>query len=92
MQLNERGIPKRLWLHFHSDAKGKLARIKSRTMREVAGPVVPVHSVPVELRTTTLTLDRKTGVYCRRKQLPVMQARAITLQKSQGGIYSQVVY
>ncbi|XP_037501939.1 ATP-dependent DNA helicase PIF1-like [Rhipicephalus sanguineus] len=58
-QLDELGLPKRLWLHFPSKAPGNIARVKSKTIREVAGPVVPVDSVPIELRTATITLDKK---------------------------------
>ncbi|XP_037523559.1 uncharacterized protein LOC119400570 [Rhipicephalus sanguineus] len=92
VQLDELGLPKRIWLHFPSKATGNIARVKSKTIREVTGPVVPFDSVPIELRTATITLDKKTGVSCRRKQFPVMQASAVTIHKSQGGTYSQVVY
>ncbi|KAH7945811.1 hypothetical protein HPB49_015888 [Dermacentor silvarum] len=48
--------------------------------------------VPIELRMFTLTLDRKTGLSCPRRQLPVVQASAVTVHKSQGATYSSVVY
>lgn len=75
-----------------SVANGYTARVKSKTIHEVAVPVVPVHSVTIELHTATVTLDRKMDVSCHRKQFPIMQESAVTIHKSQGGTYSQVVY
>ncbi|XP_037558151.1 uncharacterized protein LOC119435325 [Dermacentor silvarum] len=92
VQFDEMGHAKRVWLHFHCRATGNIARLKANPIRQVAGSVVPVDSVPIELRTATVTLDRRTGVSCRRKQFPVMQASAVTIHKSQGGTYSEVVY
>ncbi|KAH7957013.1 hypothetical protein HPB52_014328 [Rhipicephalus sanguineus] len=48
--------------------------------------------IAIEPRATTLTLDRKTGAACKRRQFPFVQASAITVHKSQGGTYSSVVY
>lgn len=92
VQFDEMGLPKCLWLHFHCRASGNIARLKCNPIRQVAVPVVPLDSIPIELRTATLTLDRKTGVSCRCKQFPVMQASAVTIHKSQGRTYSEVVY
>ncbi|KAH6928892.1 hypothetical protein HPB50_020700 [Hyalomma asiaticum] len=36
--------------------------------------------------------DRKAGVTCERSQFPLVQASAITVHKSQGATYSEVVY
>ncbi|KAH7965284.1 hypothetical protein HPB49_005909 [Dermacentor silvarum] len=57
-----------------------------------SGHVIDASWVPIERRVTTLTLDRKTGVACRRRQFPLVQASAITVHKSQGGTYSSIVY
>ncbi|KAH6931045.1 hypothetical protein HPB50_021984 [Hyalomma asiaticum] len=47
---------------------------------------------PDRTRSTTVTLDRKTGVACKRVQFPLVEASAITVHKSQGCTYSSVVY
>ncbi|KAH7959419.1 hypothetical protein HPB49_010996 [Dermacentor silvarum] len=61
VQFDEMGLPKCLWLYFHCRASGNIARLKCNPIRQVAVPVVPLDSIPIELRTATLTLDRKTA-------------------------------
>ncbi|KAH7959567.1 hypothetical protein HPB49_011917 [Dermacentor silvarum] len=46
--------------------------------------------VPFELR--TVTLDRKTGLSCRRKQFPVVLASAVTVQLLRGGVRERRYY
>ncbi|KAH7932901.1 hypothetical protein HPB49_004673 [Dermacentor silvarum] len=78
---------------FSNGPLKQLARLlTSSPIRDVAGPVVPVDCVPIDLHTTTVTLDRKTGVSCLRKQFSIMQASAVTIRKLQDGTYSEVVY
>lgn len=102
LKLCERGVvvceedafPKRLWLQFGVPTTGKLARLCSRHAVSEAvrnGYDVEPSWIPIEPHTVSLTLDL-TGVSCRRKQFPLVQASAITVHKSQGGTYSSVVY
>nr|XP_037273302.1 ATP-dependent DNA helicase PIF1-like [Rhipicephalus microplus] len=94
--VNDGDLPKRLWLHFDdATTTGKLTRLRSKRMVNEAkrsGHVIDAFWVPIEPRVTTLTLDRKTGVACKRRQLPLVQASAITVHKSQRGTYSSIVY
>ncbi|KAH6924073.1 hypothetical protein HPB50_011176 [Hyalomma asiaticum] len=89
-------FPKRLWLHFDDLATtGRLARLRSKYAVNEArrsGHHIDAAWVPIEPRITTLTLDRKAGVSCKRKQFPLLQASAITVHKSQGATYSSIVY
>ncbi|XP_037576390.1 ATP-dependent DNA helicase PIF1-like [Dermacentor silvarum] len=79
-------FPKRFWLHFdEAPTTGSLARLRSKQMLNEArrsGHHVDASWVPIEPTITTLTLDRKTGVACKRKQFPLVQASAITVHKS----------
>lgn len=76
-------------------ATGKLARLPSKRMvNEVkqSGHDVDAMWIPIEPRVTTLTLDRKTGAVCKRRQFPLVHASAITVHKPQRGTYSSIVY
>lgn len=92
-----KGMPSSLsdWLQFDVPTTGKLARLRSHRMVAEAlrnGHDVDPSWIPIEPRAVTLTIDRKTGVSCTRRQFPLVQASAITVHKSQGGTYSSVVY
>ncbi|KAH8026650.1 hypothetical protein HPB51_023414 [Rhipicephalus microplus] len=68
MQVDEVGIEKRVWLHFHPEATDDISQMKSKSIREVCGPAVPVGSVPIERHAATITMDKKkTGVASRRE-------------------------
>lgn len=89
-------FPRRLWLHFADvTTTGRFTRLRSKhgvNEAKRSGHVVDNAWVPIEPRVTTLTLDRKTGVSCKRKQFPLVQASAITVHKSQGATYASIVY
>ncbi|KAH7940839.1 hypothetical protein HPB49_006591 [Dermacentor silvarum] len=91
----EEDFPRRLWLHFDGPATGKLARLRStHAVSEASRLGYEVYAawVPIEPRNATLTIDRKTGVACKRTQFPLVQASAVTVHKSQGGTYASIVY
>lgn len=50
---------KRISLHFDPQTTGNIARMKSQTFREVAGPVTLIDSIPIELRTATYLWTEK---------------------------------
>lgn len=80
---------------FYDAATGKLTRIDSKPLMLEArrsGHAIHDSWVPIEHKPDTVTLDRKLGITCKRKQFPLVQASAITVHKSQGGTYSSVVY
>lgn len=82
-------FPKWLQLQFNVPTTGKLTRLHSMGMVSEArqnGCDVDPMWIPIEPRVATITLDRKTGIACRRKQFP------LAIRKSQGGTYSSVVY
>ncbi|KAH7946276.1 hypothetical protein HPB49_022499 [Dermacentor silvarum] len=49
-------------------------------------------TVPVEKRVAIITIERNTGVACKRMPFPIVQASAVTIHKSQGATYTDVVY
>nr|XP_050022670.1 uncharacterized protein LOC126516594 [Dermacentor andersoni] len=89
------GKPLRIWLQFgelgSKLAIGTVAAAKSHHLRKLNRNIQP-NWIPIERRTVTCVIDKKTKVSVRRCQLPVVQASAITIHKSQGGTYDEVVY
>ncbi|CAN8026697.1 unnamed protein product [Ixodes persulcatus] len=49
-------------------------------------------NLPHTIMLARFSLDKKTGVSCKRKQFPVVQPSAVTVQKSQNAMYFEVVY
>ncbi|KAM7297585.1 uncharacterized protein ISCGN_022736 [Ixodes scapularis] len=92
---NDDAYPKRLWLQFDVPTTGRITCARSkRAVQEATRNEYVVESawIPIEPQSLTLTIDRKSGVACKRLQFPLVQASAITVHKSQGGTYSEVVY
>ncbi|XP_070395709.1 uncharacterized protein [Dermacentor albipictus] len=89
------GKPLRIWLQFgelgSKLAIGTVAAAKSHQLRKLNRNIQP-NWMPIERRTVTCVIDKKTKVSVRRCQLHVVQASAITIHKSQGGTYDEVVY
>ncbi|KAH7941034.1 hypothetical protein HPB49_009386 [Dermacentor silvarum] len=88
-------FPRRLWLPFDGPVTRKLGRLRStHAVSEASRLVYEVDAlwVPIEPRNVTLTIDRKTGVTCKRTQFPLVQASVLTVHKSQGGTYASIVY
>ncbi|KAH7958971.1 hypothetical protein HPB49_007046 [Dermacentor silvarum] len=86
----------RLWIQFDVPRTGGMVRTKPKPLAQAAcrrGIKIKTEWVPIKkLRAVTVTVDRKTGLACRRRQSPVVQANAFTVQKSQGATYSDVVH
>ncbi|KAH7972971.1 hypothetical protein HPB52_019736 [Rhipicephalus sanguineus] len=92
---DDNAYPKRPWLQFDVPTTGRITRARSkRAVQEATrnGYVFESAWIPIESQCLTLTVDRKSGVACKRLQLALVQASAITVHKSQGGTYSEVVY
>ncbi|KAM7285233.1 uncharacterized protein ISCGN_032191 [Ixodes scapularis] len=87
--------PERIWLHSgelgSKIAIGTVAAAKSRQLRALDRNIQQ-NWTPIERRTVTCVIDKKSRISLRRCQLPIVQASAITIHKSQGGTYENVVY
>lgn len=49
-------------------------------------------AVPIELRTSNITMTRDKKIIVKRKHFPLISACAMTIHKSQGGSFDQIVY
>lgn len=79
----------RLWINFENVAIGKMLRIKSRPLVFSRPGVLQPHWTPITRRSSNITLG---SMKCKRVQFPVVSACALTVHKSQGGTFPQIVY
>lgn len=75
----------RLWMKFENDVIGAVLRSKPRSRP----PNVERDWVPISKRTVSIKLG---GITCKRNQFPIVSACALTVHKSQGGTFSELVF
>lgn len=75
----------RLWMKFENDAIGAVLRSKSRSRPDN----VDRDWVPVMKRTVSFKVG---SITCKRVQFPLVSACALTVHKSQGGTFSEIVF
>ncbi|XP_055622388.1 uncharacterized protein LOC129765957 [Toxorhynchites rutilus septentrionalis] len=80
----------KLWMEFENDSIGKTLRIKSRPAVYAKPGILQPEWTPISKRTANVTLS--SNVKCKRIQFPVVSASALTVHKSQGGTFSEIVY
>ncbi|XP_058827535.1 uncharacterized protein LOC131687462 [Topomyia yanbarensis] len=79
----------RLWMKFESDIIGATLKIKSRPLVYSKPAQLQFGWVPIIKRSASIKLGKIT---CKRVQFPVVSACALTVHKSQGGTFSEVVF
>ncbi|XP_065091680.1 uncharacterized protein LOC135712664 isoform X2 [Ochlerotatus camptorhynchus] len=80
----------RLWMMFENNSIGKTLRVKARPMVYSKPGVLKSEWTPIARRSANISLNG--GVKCKRIQFPVVSACALTVHKSQGGTFAEVVY
>lgn len=91
LDFNEDNIVCRVRLEFCGLPKvGQKAR-KKAALLAVQSKVGNL-AVPIELRTSNITMTRDKKVTVKRKHFPIISACAMTIHKSQGGTFDQIVY
>lgn len=80
----------RLWIKFENDSIGRMLRVKARPLVYSKPGVLKAEWTPIAKRSANISLNG--GVKCKRVQFPVVSACALTVHKSQGGTFSEVVY
>ncbi|XP_062564543.1 uncharacterized protein LOC134227211 isoform X2 [Armigeres subalbatus] len=80
----------RLWMAFENESIGKMLRVKARPLVYSRPGVLQTGWTPIVKRSANVTLNG--DVKCKRVQFPVVSACALTVHKSQGGTFSEVVY
>lgn len=82
--------PTRLWFKFENAAIGATLRIKSRPLIHSRPGVLQQDWTPISKRAANVSLSN--SIKCKRTQFPIVSACALTVHKSQGGTFSEVVF
>ncbi|XP_065077679.1 uncharacterized protein LOC135700938 [Ochlerotatus camptorhynchus] len=80
----------KLWLKFDSVAIGAALRIKSRPTVYSKPGILRPDWTPISRRSANIKLSG--SIKCKRIQFPVVSASALTVHKSQGGTFNEIVY
>jgi Fe2+ transport system protein B len=80
-----------VWLHLQPNTVGKAARIKARLYIFGNPGVVCSEWTPLTHKTATITFKNK-QLKCKCLQFPIVEVRAKTVHKSQGGTFDKVVF
>ncbi|GFT09265.1 hypothetical protein TNCV_5061581 [Trichonephila clavipes] len=80
----------RLWLEFPNPSMGQLCRVKAKLHVMCKRDVLDLKWTPIVTRAANIPLGG--NIKCRRNQFPVVSANAITIHKSQGGTFDEVVF
>ncbi|XP_015123979.1 ATP-dependent DNA helicase PIF1-like [Diachasma alloeum] len=78
-----------VWLNFEHQNIGHKARIKSRPHVLAQLDTLQVDWTPIRMCTGTISLSNT--IKCKRIQFPLIPACAITIHKSQGGTFNEIV-
>jgi hypothetical protein len=80
---------KHLWLDFNNDKIGRLMKLKC--LPYVVSNKLNRRWVPIAKRSSSITFKSRM-LKCKRIQFPLVEACALTIHKSQGGTFTEVVY
>lgn len=81
----------RVWLIFSKS--GKIGqKIRKKTCAYATQHGIDVHAVPIARRTCTIPLNNNKTINAKRNHFPLVSACAITIHKSQGGSFDEIVY
>ncbi|GFS68630.1 ATP-dependent DNA helicase [Trichonephila clavipes] len=79
-----------LWLEFPNPSMGQLCRVKAKPHVMCKRDVLDLKWTPIVTRTANIPLGG--NIKCRRNQFTVVSASTITIHKSQGGTFDEVVF
>ncbi|GFT28833.1 ATP-dependent DNA helicase [Trichonephila clavipes] len=77
-------------MEFQNPSMGQLCRVKTKPHVMCKRDVLDLKWTPIVTRAANIPLGG--NIKCRRNQFPVVSASAITIHKSQGGTFDEVVF
>jgi hypothetical protein len=89
IEKNDAGDPRRLWMFFNDPNVGKKVRTEMKQMARSKG--IDESLTPIEILSRNIKPRKNTAAMVMRRQFPVVPAEAITIYKSQGGVYDAAV-
>lgn len=91
VEKDNEGKVTRVWLDFPDSQKtGRKIRTKAAGFMRDNG--IKNTAVPISRRNTNITMNKNKSVHAIRNQFPLAAACAMTIHKSQGGTFDNVVY
>ncbi|XP_049305794.1 uncharacterized protein LOC105227464 isoform X10 [Bactrocera dorsalis] len=91
IEQNEQNEVTRVWLTFENSQKvGK--KLRQKASAYVAVHNIDKHAVPIERRTSTIAMNNNKTINAKRNHFPLVSGWAMTIHKSQGGTFDEVVY
>lgn len=91
IETDEAGAVTRVWLEFPDSPKtGQKTRRKAAAFIQANN--ISHTAVPIARRTSTIYMNNNKTIFVKRNHLPSVSACAITIHKSQGGTFNQIVY
>lgn len=91
IEQNEQNEITRIWLEFANSPKtGEKLRKKAAAFMVLNN--VPRNAVPISRRTATIPLNNNKTIVAKRSHFPLISACAMTIHKSQGGTFDEIVY
>ncbi|XP_062713846.1 uncharacterized protein LOC134290684 [Aedes albopictus] len=90
IEKDEDGSVVKLWFKYDNETIGAALRIKSRPTVYSRPGILQPDWTPIAKRSGNIKLS--SIIKCKRIQFPVVSACALTVHKSQGGTFSEVVY
>lgn len=90
IEQNEENQVTRIWLVFPDKNTGTVTRRKAAAF--VVQHNIDKRAVPIVRRTSTISLNNNKTIVGKRNHFPLISGCAMTIHKSQGGTYDEVVY
>lgn len=81
----------RVWLEFPTSPKVGL-ELRKKSAAHATNRNISLLAVPINLRTSCTSLNNNRTIFAKRKHFPLIAACAMTIHKSQGGTFNEVVY
>ena len=92
VEKNDQGEVTRAWLLFLSSERKIGIKTRSAARAFMLQNNIDPFAVPIGRRNWTIYLNKQKTIFAKRNQFPLAPACSLTIHKSQGGTFNEVVY